>query len=82
MIFYNNHADFQQTNTIGGSIGVGTGGVTEAFKNRVIMPLSHVQSADPSCTWTRNGTRLSIQYDIKWRLYEPAKFKEPSLYGW
>lgn len=40
MIFYNNHADFQQTNTIGGSIGVGTGGVTEAFKNRVIMPLA------------------------------------------
>jgi len=38
IIFYDNHADFQQTNTIGGSIGVGTGGVTEAFKNRVVMP--------------------------------------------
>lgn len=40
LIFYNDHADFQQTNAIGGSIGVGTGGVTEAFKNRVIMPLA------------------------------------------
>lgn len=40
IIFYNNHADFQQTNTISGAIGVGTGGVTEAFKNRVIMPLT------------------------------------------
>ncbi|NRB49759.1 MAG: PD40 domain-containing protein [Saprospiraceae bacterium] len=40
LIFYNNHADFQQTNTIRGNIGVGTGGVTEAFKNRVIMPLA------------------------------------------
>ena len=40
LIFYNNHADFQQTNAISGSIGVGTGGVTEAFKNRVIMPLT------------------------------------------
>jgi len=40
LIFYNNHADFQQTNAIGGAIGVGTGGVTEAFKNRVIMPLA------------------------------------------
>lgn len=40
LIFYNNHADFQQTNAIGGTIGVGTGGVTEAFKNRVIMPLA------------------------------------------
>lgn len=40
LIFYNDHADFQQTNTIGSSIGIGTGGVTEAFKNRVIMPLA------------------------------------------
>jgi len=39
-ILYNNHADFQQTNTISGSIGVGTGGVTELFKNRVVIPLS------------------------------------------
>lgn len=40
ILFYNNHADFQQTNAISGSIGVGTGGVTEAFKNRVVMPLA------------------------------------------
>lgn len=39
-ILYANHADFQQTNAIGGSIGVGTGGVTEAFKNRIIMPIA------------------------------------------
>ena len=40
IIFYNDHADFQQTNAVNGSIGVGTGGVTEGFKNRVIMPLA------------------------------------------
>jgi hypothetical protein len=40
IILYNNHPDFQQTNTISGSIGVGTGGVTEAFKNRVVFPLT------------------------------------------
>lgn len=39
IIFYNNHAEFQQTNTISGNIGIGTGGVTEALKNRVVMPL-------------------------------------------
>ena len=39
-ILYANHADFQQTNAISGSIGVGTGGVTEAFKNRIIMPIA------------------------------------------
>ena len=40
LIFYNNHAEFQQTNTISGGIGVGTGGVTEGLKNRVIMPVT------------------------------------------
>ncbi|MEL6972307.1 MAG: hypothetical protein AAFO02_19230, partial [Bacteroidota bacterium] len=39
-ILYANHADFQQTNAISGRVGVGTGGVTEAFKNRVIMPIA------------------------------------------
>lgn len=43
IVLYNNHADFQQTNAISGSIGVGTGGVTEAFKNRVVLPLAMSQ---------------------------------------
>jgi Tol biopolymer transport system component len=40
LIFYNTHADFQQTNTISSLIGTGTGGVTESLKNRVIMPVA------------------------------------------
>ena len=40
IILYNDHADFQQTNAISSNIGVGTGGVTEAFKNRVILPFA------------------------------------------
>lgn len=40
VIFYTNHADFQQTNTISSLIGTGTGGVTESLKNRVIMPVA------------------------------------------
>jgi len=39
IIFYNNHPEFQQTTAISGEIGVGTGGVTEAFKQRVVMPI-------------------------------------------
>lgn len=39
IIFYSNHADFQQTNTIFGDVSVGTGGVTEGLKNRVVMPI-------------------------------------------
>ena len=40
MIIYKNHADFQQTTAISGAIGVGTGGVTEGLKNRVVMPIT------------------------------------------
>ncbi|MEJ8756099.1 tolB protein precursor [Pontibacter sp. H259] len=40
IILYKNHADFQQTTAISGEIGVGTGGVTEGFKNRVVMPVT------------------------------------------
>src|SRR6056297_3098269 len=39
LILYNNHADFQQTTVIGGQIGVGTGGVTEGLRKRVIIPV-------------------------------------------
>lgn len=39
LIFYNDKADFKQTNVISGEIGVGTGGVTEGMKRRVIMPM-------------------------------------------
>jgi Tol biopolymer transport system component len=40
LIFYADHPDFQQTNTIRGQLSEGTGGVTESLKNRVIMPLA------------------------------------------
>jgi Tol biopolymer transport system component len=39
LIIYSNHADFQQTNAIMGEISIGTGGVTEAMKNRVVIPI-------------------------------------------
>ncbi len=39
LIIYNSHPDFQETTVIGGRIGEGTGGVTEGFKTRVVMPL-------------------------------------------
>lgn len=39
VILYENHPDFQSTTAISGGVGVGTGGVTEGLKNRVVMPL-------------------------------------------
>ena len=44
IILYSTHPDFQQTTALQGEIGVGTGGVTEAFKNRVIMPVMELGS--------------------------------------
>ncbi len=42
IIVYNNHPEFQQTTAISGEISVGTGGVTEAFKQRVVMPIMQI----------------------------------------
>jgi Tol biopolymer transport system component len=39
LILYASHPHFQQTNTIGGAPGEGTGGVTEAFKRRIVLPV-------------------------------------------
>jgi len=39
IILYANHPDFQQTTAIDGEIDVGTGGITEGLKNRVVMPV-------------------------------------------
>ncbi len=38
IIVYNSHNDFQQTNVVNSYLEEGIGGVTELFKNRVILP--------------------------------------------
>src|SRR5688572_16793835 len=44
IVLYANHPDFQQTTTTGGLIGEGTGGFTDAFLNRVVLPLTPVNA--------------------------------------
>ncbi len=39
ILIYHNHPDFQQTTAVSGSIGIGTQGVTEALRNRVVVPI-------------------------------------------
>ena len=39
LILYASPAAFQQTNAISGDLGEGTGGVTEAIKRRIVLPL-------------------------------------------
>lgn len=38
LMVYNSHNDFQQTNVVGEYMEEGIGGVTELFKNRVVVP--------------------------------------------
>lgn len=40
LILYASHPHFRQTNAIGSEPGEGTGGVTESFKRRVVMPFA------------------------------------------
>ena len=40
LILYASHPHFEQTNVIEGSLGEGTGGVTEALKRRVVLPFA------------------------------------------
>ncbi|MFW5707024.1 MAG: tolB protein precursor [Bacteroidota bacterium] len=39
ILIYRDHPDFQQTTAVSGMIGIGTQGVTEALKNRVVIPV-------------------------------------------
>ncbi len=41
LVLYANHPHFQQTTTYAGGISEGTGGFTEVFKQRVVMPFTH-----------------------------------------
>lgn len=40
LFIYRNHPEFEQTNIIPGFIGEGTGGFTEALKNRIALPIT------------------------------------------
>jgi len=80
IIFYANDADFQQTNVIGGSIGEGTGGVTEALKQRVVMPLTGSYSDTDHVL----GHELvhSFQYDIALSRSDTIRFAIHMLPLW
>jgi Tol biopolymer transport system component len=41
LILYAAHPHFQQTATLGSDIGESTGGFTEVFKRRIVLPLAH-----------------------------------------
>ncbi len=80
IIFYANDADFQQTNAIQGSIGEGTGGVTESIKQRVIMPMTGIYAETDHVL----GHELvhSFQYDIALSRNDSTRFSLGLLPLW
>ena len=80
VIFYANDADFQQTNTIRGFLGQGTGGVTESLKERVIMPLTGIYAETDHVL----GHELvhSFQYDIGLSRADSSRFSLQLLPLW
>lgn len=62
LILYASHPHFEQTNVIEGMLGEGTGGVTESFKRRIVMPVG----IGPAETDHVLGHELvhAFQYDI------------------
>ena len=40
VVLYASHTHFEQTNTLSGLIGEGTGGVTELMKRRIVLPMA------------------------------------------
>ncbi len=65
LIFYATHPHFQQTNVLQGTVGEGTGGVTEGLRDRVIMPLG-VSHADTDHVLGHELVH-SFQFDIAGR---------------
>ena len=62
LVFYADHPDFQQTNTLQSFLGESTGGVTESLKNRVIMPMAGSYQDTDHVLGPRVGPRLPVQH--------------------
>src|SRR5690349_16978649 len=58
--FYSNHNEFEQTNIV--QIGEGTGGVTEAFKNRFLI------FNDGSLTWLRHVINHEFSHVVQFNV--------------
>jgi Tol biopolymer transport system component len=71
IILYNDHPDFEQTSAIDGAISIGTGGVTEGLKNRVVMPVME----------TNQTTRHVLGHELVHAFqYHSLKTKDTALY--
>ena len=89
IVLYANAADFHQTTTTGGLIGEGTGGFTDAFMNRVVLPLTgdysqndhvlgheivHVFQYDIAAQSNNNRRRFALEQMPLWLVEGMAEY--------
>jgi WD40 repeat protein len=89
IVLYANSADFHQTTTTGGFIGEGTGGFTDAFMNRVVLPLTgdyaendhvlgheivHVFQYDIAANAAQNRRRFNLEALPLWLVEGMAEY--------
>src|SRR6185436_19699064 len=89
IVLYANAADFHQTTTTGGFIGEGTGGFTDQFMNRVVLPLTgdysendhvlghemvHVFQYDVAATAVQNRRRFALEALPLWIVEGMAEY--------
>lgn len=89
IVLYANAADFQQTTTTSGLIGQGTGGFTDEFMNRVVLPLTgdfaendhvlghelvHVFQYDIAASRTSNRRRFNLEQLPLWLVEGMAEY--------
>jgi hypothetical protein len=89
IVLYANSADFHQTTTTGGMIGEGTGGFTDAFMNRVVLPLTgdysqndhvlgheivHVFQYDIAATANQQRRRFALEAMPLWLIEGMAEY--------
>jgi Tol biopolymer transport system component len=72
IIMYANHPHFRQTNTVPADIGEGTGGFTEIFRNRVVLPFAGTLAETEHVL----GHELvhAYQFDMTGRAADPDRF--------
>ena len=89
IVLYANAADFHQTTTTGGLIGEGTGGFTDEFMNRVVLPLTgdyaendhvlgheivHVFQYDIAASATQQRRRFNLEQLPLWLVEGMAEY--------
>src|SRR5882672_10673254 len=89
IVLYANAADFQQTTTTSELIGEGTGGFTDPFMNRVVLPLTgdyaendhvighelvHVFQFDVAASMTNNRRRFNLEALPLWLVEGMAEY--------